>query len=261
MGTMGLALPWKASAVPTEWERIEAVNCAVPRPEQLAAYPAEESWNGTRISSAPRERGTRVEPSEPFAGGHSPAVVGAMSEDAALAAACRSGDLRAYERLYAIHGARMKNLARNVLGNATDAEDAVQETFLKVQRSIGSFRGQSSFVTWTYRILLNTCYDARRSRLRKKEIANDESEQTPRSEPHAPGAHPALRMALERALARLTRHQRDVFLLYEVEGFRHAEIAATLEITETASKNTLFQAKKNLRQMLEPPRSRAAERG
>ncbi len=184
-----------------------------------------------------------------------------MSEDASLADACRSGDLRAYERLYAIHGARMKNLARNVLGNASDAEDAVQETFLKVQRSIGSFRGQSSFVTWTYRILLNTCYDARRSRLRKKEIANDESEQTPRSEPHAPGAHPALRMALERALARLTRHQRDVFLLYEVEGFRHAEIAATLEITETASKNTLFQAKKNLRQMLEPPRSRAAERG
>src|SRR6266851_8941668 len=76
MGTMGLALPWKASAAPTEWERIEAVNCAVPRPEQLAAYPAEESWNGTRISSAPRERGTRVEPSEPFAGGRSPAVVG-----------------------------------------------------------------------------------------------------------------------------------------------------------------------------------------
>ncbi len=62
-------------------------------------------------------------------------------------------------------------------------------------------------------------------------------------------------MALERALASLTRHQRDVFLLYEVEGFRHAEIAGMLEITETASKNTLFQAKKNLRQMLEPPRS------
>jgi RNA polymerase sigma-70 factor (ECF subfamily) len=59
-------------------------------------------------------------------------------------------------------------------------------------------------------------------------------------------------MALERALATLTRHQREVFLLYEVEGFRHAEIAALLEISETASKNTLFQAKKNLRSMLEP---------
>jgi RNA polymerase sigma-70 factor (ECF subfamily) len=224
MGTMGLALPWKA-----------------------------------RISSMLRERGTRVQPSEQFAGGPSPAAVDALSEDAALAAACRSGDLRAYERLYAMHGARMKNVARNVLGNPIDAEDAVQDTFLKVQRGIASFRGQSSFVTWTYRILINTCHDARRSRLRKKEVANDDSEETPRPEPRAPGAHPTLRMALERALEKLTRHQRDVFLLYEVEGFRHAEIAGMLETTETASKNTLFQAKKNLRQMLEPPRSSAAE--
>jgi RNA polymerase sigma-70 factor (ECF subfamily) len=200
-----------------------------------------------------------VEPSEHLAGGPNPAVADTLSEDAALAAACRSGDLRAYERLYAMHGARMKNLARNVLGNPIDAEDAVQETFLKVQRSIASFRGQSSFVTWTYRILINTCYDARRSRLRKKEVANDDSEETPRPEPRAPGAHPALRMALERALAKLTQHQRDVFLLYEVEGFRHAEIAGMLEMTETASKNTLFQAKKSLRLMLEPPRSSAAE--
>jgi RNA polymerase sigma-70 factor (ECF subfamily) len=200
-----------------------------------------------------------VEPSEPFAGGSSQAATDATSEDAALAAACRSGDLRAYERLYVMHGARMKNLARNVLGNPVDAEDVVQETFLKLQRSIASFRGQSSFVTWTYRILINTCYDARRSRLRKKEVANDDSGEAPRPEPRAPGAHPSLRMALERALAKLTRHQRDVFLLYEVEGFRHAEIAGMLEMTETASKNTLFQAKKNLRLMLEPPRSSGAE--
>jgi RNA polymerase sigma-70 factor (ECF subfamily) len=224
MGTIGLALTWEA-----------------------------------RISPVPRERGTRVEPSEQPIGGPSPSAAHAMGEDAALAAACRAGDLRAYERLYAAHGARMKNLARNVLGNRSDAEDAVQETFLKVQRSINSFRGQSSFITWTYRILINTCYDARRSRLRKKELANDDSDESPRPEPRAPGAHPALRMALERALAKLTRHQRNVFLLYEVEGFHHAEIAGMLEITEAASKNTLFQAKKNLRLMLEPPRSSAAE--
>src|ERR1700732_1578264 len=229
MGTMGLALPWE-----------------------------------TRISSVPREREKRVEPSENLTGRPSEtaapaAMTVATSEDAELAERCRTGDLGGYERLYSLHGARMRNLARNVLGNPIDAEDAVQETFLKVQRSIAGFRGQSSFVTWTYRILINTCYDARRSRLRKKEVANDDSEETPRHEPRAPGAHPALRMALERALAKLTQHQRDVFLLYEVEGFRHAEIAGMLEMTETASKNTLFQAKKNLRQMLEPPRSSAAE--
>ena len=183
-------------------------------------------------------------------------------EDTALAAACLSGDLRAYERLYSLHGARMKNLARNILGSATDAEDAVQETFLKVQRSIASFRGQSSFVTWTFRILVNTCYDARRSRLRKKEVAAEDDPQredaAPRPEPRAAVAHPTLRLALERAVTKLTRHQRDVFLLYEVEGFRHAEISSMLEISEAASKNTLFQAKKNLRQMLEPPRASGA---
>jgi len=180
----------------------------------------------------------------------------ARAEDLALATACQAGDLQAYERLYALHGARMKNLARNILGSSTDAEDAVQETFLKVQRSVGSFRGQSSFVTWTFRILVNTCYDARRSRVRKKEVAvNDEREDAaPRPEPRAPNAHPSLRLALDRALTKLTRHQRDVFLLYEVEGFRHAEISEMLAITEAASKNTLFQAKKNLRHMLEPPR-------
>jgi RNA polymerase sigma-70 factor, ECF subfamily len=224
MGTMGLVVPWEI--------RISPVH----------------------------ERETRVEPSDDLGRGPSRAeaeapVVNAAVEDAALAAGCRSGDLGAYERLYLFHGARMKNLARNLLGNSVDAEDAVQETFLKVQRSIASFRGQSTFVTWTYRILINTCHDARRSRLRKKETAQEETSEASRPELRAPGAHPSLRLALERALAELTNHQRNVFLLYEVEGFRHAEIAGILEITETASKNTLFQAKKSLRQMLEAPRS------
>jgi RNA polymerase sigma-70 factor (ECF subfamily) len=167
--------------------------------------------------------------------------------------------MSAYERLYQLQGARMRNLARNLLGSPSDAEDAVQDTFIKIQRGIKSFRGQSSFFTWTFRILVNTCYDVRRGRVRRKEQSQeDASESLPRPELRAPGAHPSLRMALERALAALTRHQRDVFLLYEVEGFRHAEIAAMLEISETASKNTLFQAKKNLRVMLEPPRSAEA---
>jgi RNA polymerase sigma-70 factor, ECF subfamily len=222
MGIMGLALAWET--------RIPAV--------------------------AQRER--RVEPFRGQIAAPDAAEAG-RAEDTALAAACRSGDLRAYERLYSLHGARMKNLARNILGSAMDAEDAVQETFLKVQRGIATFRGQSSFVTWTFRILVNTCYDARRSRLRKKEVAADDEQNrgdaAPRPEPRAPVAHPSLRLALERALAKLTRHQRDVFLLYEVEGFHHAEISSMLEISEAASKNTLFQAKKNLRQMLEPPRA------
>src|SRR6202521_4512024 len=168
------------------------------------------AWEARMPRAAQRER--RLEPfREQIAASDRGADAGRL-EDAALAEACRTGDLRAYERLYSLHGARMKNLARNILGSTADAEDAVQETFLKVQRSIASFRGQSSFVTWTFRILVNTCYDARRSRLRKKEVAtDDEREDTaPRPEPRAASAHPTLRLALERALAKLTRHQRDV---------------------------------------------------
>jgi RNA polymerase sigma-70 factor, ECF subfamily len=216
------------------------------------------AWQ-TRIHPvAQRER--RVEPFGKQAAAPDSVAETMRADDLALATACQSGDLHAYERLYTLHGARMKNLARNILGSSMDAEDAVQETFLKVQRSVGSFRGQSSFVTWTFRVLVNTCYDARRSRLRKKEVASDDEREdtAPRPEPRAASAHPTLRLALERALAKLTRHQRDVFLLYEVEGFRHGEISEMLEISEAASKNTLFQAKKNLRQMLEHPRHRDA---
>jgi RNA polymerase sigma-70 factor, ECF subfamily len=184
MGTMGLALPWKH-----------------------------------RIPPVPFERERRVEPFREVPAAPDPVADATRAEDSALAAACQAGDLRAYERLYAQQGARMKNLARNLLGNSSDAEDAVQETFLKVQRGIASFRGQSSFVTWTFRILVNTCHDARRSRMRKKEVSGEDTEESPRPEPRAPGAHPSLRLALERALATLTQHQRDVFLLYEVEAF------------------------------------------
>ena len=232
MGTLGLALS------------------AGHRP---SSYGPSSHHLGNRIAAAPCRRERGVEPFQNRSAGGPAAAL--RAEDSALAAACLAGDMHGYERLYALQGAKMKNLARNLLGNAVDAEDAVQETFLKVQRSIGGFRGQSSFVTWTFRILVNTCHDARRSRVRKKEVTTDDTEENPMPEQRAAAAHPTLRLALERALATLTQHQRDVFLLYEVEGFSHAEIGETLDISEAASKNTLFQAKKNLRQMLEPPRS------
>jgi len=209
-----------------------------------------------RISPGGGEGAGRV-PSAEIEGRSNPTSA-LTPEDTALAAGCLAGVTHAYEKFYSAQGARMRNLARNLLGSQPDAEDAVQETFLKIQRSIGSFRGQSSFVTWAFRILVNTCYDMRRSKVRRKEHSQDDAEDSPAHEPRAPGAHPSLRMALERALARLTEHQRNVFLLYEVEGFRHSEIANMLEISETASKNTLFQAKRNLRGMLEPPRSAEA---
>jgi RNA polymerase sigma-70 factor (ECF subfamily) len=235
MGTMGLALPWEVKI--------------------------SRGYRGLELRTLGRNelshRESRVEPRDGTTG-LSSVSANLSLDDTALAAACQAGDLAAFERLYHLYGSRMKSIARNLVGTTSDAEDAVQDTFLKIQRSIDSFRGQSSLATWLFRILINTCYDARRSRLRKKEVAHEGPEgESPRPEPRAPVSHPSLRLALERALGQLTRHQRDVFLLYEVEGFRHAEIAAVLEISETASKNTLFQAKKNLRQMLDPPRSSA----
>jgi RNA polymerase sigma factor (sigma-70 family) len=210
-------------------------------------------WKHRIFTARLRGEFQRVEPSGQESREH--LIAAGVSEDAALAAGCLSGEMHAYEQLYRLQGSRMRNLARNLLGSQSDAEDAVQETFLKVQRYITSFRGQSSFVTWTFRILVNTCHDLRRSRMRRREFGAGENEEAnPGAEMRAPGAHPTLRIALQRAIAELTQHQRDVFLLYEVEGFRHAEIAGMLDITETASKNTLFQAKKSLRGMLEAPR-------
>src|SRR5258708_1957031 len=241
MGTMRLALPWEARISPEP--RRTQIRFGETRHGEMELRPSEFTQ---RDSSPATNLPANALPH--------------ATDDATLSSACQSGDLRAFESFYCLHGSRMKSVARNLLGTTADAEDAVQDTFLKIQRSIASFRGQSSFATWTFRILINTCYDARRSRMRKKEVAQDGPDETAvRPEPRAAAAHPSLRLALERALAQLTGHQRDVFLLYEVEGFRHSEIPPILEISKTASKNTLFQAKKNLRQMLEAPRSSSAE--
>ena len=255
MGTMRLALPWEARISP----RSQGFEPCFTGPKITKLFLPTLRRNNPQCREI-RNGGTRLTPSGFEQGASPPAAdLSLAADDASLAAACQAGDLRAFERLYHLHGSRMKGIARNLLGTTSDAEDAVQDTFLKIQRSIASFRGQSSFATWSFRILINTCYDARRSRMRKKEVAHQEPDESPRPEPRAASAHPSLRIALERALAQLTRHQRDVFLLYEVEGFRHSEIASILDISETASKNTLFQAKKNLRRSLEAPRASASE--
>ncbi|MGH9704920.1 MAG: RNA polymerase sigma factor, partial [Candidatus Acidiferrales bacterium] len=174
--------------------------------------------------------------------------------EATLAEACRRGSLEAYEQLYQAHGAKMKSIARQQLGTAHDAEDVVQEVFLKIHRSIENFRGQSAFSTWIYRILLNACYDVRRRRMRHPETPEEElagpdgTFDLPAPRPDHP-----LRMALDRCVARLSDDHREVFLLFEVEGFSHAEIGEMIGISEAASKNRLYQAKVQLRQWLTEP--------
>lgn len=170
--------------------------------------------------------------------------------DEALLEECRRGSVVAFERLYELHGARMKSIARNLLGQESDAEDAVQEAFLKVYRGAASFRGSAALSTWIYRILVNTCYDILRRRRRRSEDALDT---TPGAEAAALPARAAdhrLRLAIEQGVARLRPRHRDVFLLSAVEGFSHREISEVLDIPEGTSRTLLFEAKRRLQSFL-----------
>jgi RNA polymerase sigma-70 factor (ECF subfamily) len=199
--------------------------------------------NGPRLGSEPRE-----------------ALLVDSEEE--LLESCRRGDVAAFESLYEQHGSRMKSLARNLLGRETDAEDAVQETFLKVYRGAASFRGSAALSTWIYRILVNTCYDLLR---RRKRLAEESLEPAPSAHtaghsdrPEAPalpapaGDHP-LRLAIEQSLTKLAPRQRTVFLLAAVEGFSHREIAEVLDVSEGASRTLLFEAKRRLQELLWAP--------
>lgn len=163
--------------------------------------------------------------------------------DEQLVEACRRGELRAFEQLYQVHGARLKSVAMQMLGNRHDAEDAVQETFLKAYRGIKGFQGQSNLGTWICRILINTCYDTLRSRaeLAPVEEGRPDTAKSPAM---------ALRLALQAALRKLNPNYRMVFQLFEVEGYRHAEIASILQVPEGTSKAWLFEAKRELKRML-----------
>lgn len=188
-------------------------------------------------------------------------VADARAEDSLLAESCRTGSIEAYEHLYATQSSRMKSIAMNLLGNRQDAEDAVQETFLKIHRGIKYFKGQSAFSTWTYRILVNSCYDMRRRKMRKQETSEqDLVEEGETYEVPVQGSNHPLRLALENCVSRLTPHLRSIFLLFEVEGFKHSEIGAMVGISEMASKNALYQAKRRLREMLNEPAGASAER-
>lgn len=150
-----------------------------------------------------------------------------------------------FEQLYRTHCARLKSIAFHMVGNRQDAEDAVQETFVKAYRAIGGFQGRSNIGSWLCRILINTCYDV--TRQRRRDIHPEEAEIADRPVPCRPLA---LKVALEEALHHINPKHRMVFLLFEAEGLQHSEIAAALEIPEGTSKAWLFEAKKELKRIL-----------
>ena len=160
-------------------------------------------------------------------------------------------DLRAFEALFTSHGARMKSLAFNMLGNPADAEDAVQEAFLRAYRGRGEFRAGAALYTWVTRILINTCYDIGRRRATRRGDASMDGD-VPLEIPLPAADHP-LRLTLERAIRQLAPIYREVFLLCEVEGFTHREVAAVLAIPEGTSKARLFEARRQLRTTIRGP--------
>jgi RNA polymerase sigma-70 factor (ECF subfamily) len=172
-------------------------------------------------------------------------------------AALAAGNLRAFERLFAEQGERMKSVAVNLLGSRADAEDAVQEAFLKAYRGAAGFRGGATVTTWMYRILVNTCYDHMRGRSRRAEAPLP-----PRLDAESPpDPDPPLRLAIEAELQRLPARERAAFLLCEVEGFSHREASEILEVPEATSRTFLFRAKRQLQKALRERGAFAPEQG
>jgi RNA polymerase sigma-70 factor (ECF subfamily) len=172
-------------------------------------------------------------------------------DDEALLEECRAGNVSAFERLYEMHGARMKSIAANLLGNLADAEDAVQDCFLKVYRGAASFRGTSRLSTWIYRVLVNSCYDILRKRRQYPLEARLEGETLVSSrEPVTPASDHPLRLSLEACVKDLEPRRRAAFLLFEVEGFTHREVGDILGVPEGTSKTLLFEARRELQRRL-----------
>lgn len=165
--------------------------------------------------------------------------------DATLAA---SGDVHAFERLYHGHVARIHSLARRMVG-PDDADEGTQDVFVRVWEKLSTFRGESAFGTWLHRLAINVML-ARRAghgRRRQREVEGERV----MGLAVARSASPELRMDFEAAIGRLPDGAREVFVLHDVEGFKHHEIAEMLGVATGTSKAQLHRARMALRRHLE----------
>jgi len=168
-----------------------------------------------------------------------------------LVARCQQGDVDAFAELYTRHSARIFSLAARMAGSPETGEDLLQEIFLQAYRKIGGFKGDAAIGTWLYRLALNHCLDFVRSRQAKMDKATGTIDDDER--PAALMARresPSERIDLERAMQQLPSGCREVFVLHDVEGYEHKEIAAMLGIAEGTSKSQVFKARMKLRALL-----------
>jgi RNA polymerase sigma-70 factor (ECF subfamily) len=156
------------------------------------------------------------------------------------------GDERAFRTLYRRHTPALYQFAlRTMGGDAVEAEDVVQETWIRGAERWGGFRWEASLPTWLKAIALNVC----RAAFRRRDAGWLESSDV---EPAAPAGSPEARIDLERALALLPPGYRTVLLLHDLEGYRHEEIAGLLGTSAGTSKSQLSRARRALRHLLAP---------
>jgi RNA polymerase sigma-70 factor (ECF subfamily) len=162
----------------------------------------------------------------------------------------QNGDLLAFERLYRENVRKVFGLCLRLSQDASLAEELTQEVFVKAWRKLSTFRGESAFSSWLYPMAVNVAFSERRSRRRRD--ARIVSVEEPQLLEKAPGAprHEA-GFDLERALATLPPGARAVFVLHDVEGRTHEEIAALLNLAAGTSKAQLHRARRLLREALE----------
>lgn len=167
-----------------------------------------------------------------------------------------AGDTDAFEALVTAYQKQIYNLALRTVGNEEDAADMTQEAFLRAYRSLGSFRGDSKFSVWLYRLTTNICIDFLRSRGRRPTVsltAADEDEEPQeldvaddRFDPVQSLERAELRRAVQRGLASLPEDYRRILMLRELSGLSYAEIGQVLRLEEGTVKSRLFRARKKL---------------
>lgn len=173
--------------------------------------------------------------------------------DVVLAQKSAAGDTAAFEELYRRHFRRVYALCLRMTTDPTLAEDLTQDVFIQLFNKIGSFRGESAFTTWLHRMTVNQVLMYFRKRSTKSELTSGDDE-TPDQivkGTENPGAMPIVdRIALENAVQQLPPGYRTVFVLHDVEGYEHEEIARMLGVAEGTSKSQLHKARLKLRGLI-----------
>ena len=155
-----------------------------------------------------------------------------------------------FEALYRTHARRIYSLAYRFTGNAADAEELLQDVFLQAYRKLDSFRREAALSTWLHRLAVNRCLDHLRSRAAREDARTGSLAEEAGPQPRARASSPINRLDLERAIAQLPDGYRAAFVLHDVEGYEHREVAALLGIAVGTSKSQVHKARLRLRAIL-----------